>query len=416
MGRLSIDPANVAPMLVTTRATTQMRRVQSANPSTDRPSTQEREIGNHQIVGTTFDSPDVGVSVEAHLVNANILALLWNRNPATTFTDVSALDQFIQTDVDLMLVQRNVARTAWLNTIYFRQAGVASYRIAASVDGNATETIELQTNNKTGFERQVLTDHVIATSAAQTVFDLSDVPVALARGLAAGKFLISAAKSKPNEPQTYLLEGAGLDIVSVADNLGTWEVTLSAEAAADIEIGDLLFFSYQTDTAPVDDTYQSPDTTSPPAIRGYYHIPVTFTVGVTDLIVRGVQSIEATADFGIEQEVGMGSQAIGFFRQSPPNLSGNFVVFAENRDVEKFLIAGTTTSTDTDYPIEAYRDDIEIKLEFKHPETGVVLRTDNLINLTISGDSKDVAVGQAVGKQFNFVGAAGADWLVTKNV
>lgn len=416
MGRLSIDPANVAPMLVTTRATTQLRRVQSANPTTDRPSTQEREIGNHQIVGTTFDTPDVGVSVEAHLVNANILALLWNRNPALTFTDVSLLDSLTQTDVDLMLVQRNVARSAWLNTIYFRQAGVASYRMAASVDGNATETIELQTNNKTGFERHVVTDHVIATGAAQTVFDLTDVPVALTRGQAAGNFLISAAKSKPSEPQTYLLEGAGLDIVNVADNAGTWEVTLSAEAAADIEVGDLLFFSYQSDTDPADDTYQTPDTTSPAAIRGYYHIPVTFSVGAADLVVRGVQSIEATADFGIEQEVGMGSQAIGYFRQSPPGLSGNFVVFAENRDVEKFLIAGVTDSTDTDYPLEAYRDDIEITLEFQHPETGAVLRTDHLVGLTITGDSKDVAVGQAVGKQFNFVGAAGADWLVTKNV
>lgn len=411
MGRLSIDPANVAPMLVTTRATTQLRRVQSANPSVDRPSTQEREIGNHQLVGTTFDIPNVGVAVEAHLVNARILAQIINRDPTATFAERSILDDLAQSDVDLMLVQRNTARTTYLSSIYYRQCGIASYRLAASTNGNATETIQLQTNNKTGFERNVVTDHLVATGVAQTAWVVSETPEPLARGANAGKSFISVQKAQPNAPAVYLQEGAGLDFTVAGD-----AVTLSAAAAADIVIGTQMMFAYQTDAAAVGDTFQSPDTTSPPAIRGYYHIPVTLTVSATDLIVRGVQSIEMTVDFGISQEVGMGSQEIGFFRTTPPNLSGNFVVFAENRDVEKFLIAGTTTSLDTDYPIEAYRDDIEIKLQFKHPNTGVVLRTDRIINLTVSGESQDVAVGQAVGKQFNVVGAESADWLVTKNV
>jgi hypothetical protein len=411
MPRLSQNPANLAPFINTPAASTQARRVQSANTTVDRPSTQEREIGNESVVGTSFDTPDVSVNVEANLVNGRLLGIIANRDPDNTWTDLSVLDLVGQNDVDLMMVQRNSARDAWLQTVYVKQAGIGTYRIAASTDASSTETFELASTNKTAFERFVQVDNLVATSAAQTAFVLTADPVELTRGSVAGNSLISAAFAQPNESSTYLVEDVDYSVA------GSTVTLLNADYIAEVVSGTQFLFAYQLPgSTPGGDSYQAKDLISPAAIRGYYHVPVSITVSGTTIQTTGVQSIEATANFGIEQEVGMGSQAIGYFRAEPAEVTGNFTVFAERYTLEKLMIAGVTNSSDTDYPIDAYRDDIIITLQFKDPETGTTLRTDVLSGLTITGDGKDVAVGQAVGKTFNFTASTGFNWLTTKHV
>lgn len=411
MGRLSQNPANLAPFINTPAASTQARRVQSANTTVDRPSTVEREIGNESVVGTTFDVPDVGVSVEANLVNGRLLAIIANRDPDNTFTKLSAMDMLGQNDIDLMMVQRNSARDAWLQTIYVKQAGIGSYRMAASTDASATETFELQATNKTAFERFVQVDNLVASATSQANFTLTGDPVELTRGAAAGNSLISAAFAQPNEASTYMVEDVDYTVA------GSTVTLTNTDYIAEVVSGTQFLFAYQLPgTTPTGDSYQPKDLISPAAIRGYYHVPVSITVSGTTVQTTGVQSVEATINFGIDQEVGMGSQAIGYFRAEPAEVTGNFTVFAERYTLEKLMIAGTTNSSDTDYPIDAYRDDIIITLQFKDPETGSTLRTDVLSGVTITGDGKDVAVGQAVGKTFNFSASTGFDWLVTKHV
>jgi hypothetical protein len=411
MPRLSQNPANLAPFINTPAASTQARRVQSANTTVDRPSTQEREIGNESIVGTTFDVPDVSVAVEANLVNGRLLAIVANRDPDNTFSNLSVLDMLGQQDIDLMMVQRNTQRDAWLQTVYVAQAGIGSYRLAAATDASSTETLELTATNKTAFERFVQVDNLIAMSAAQTTYTLTADPVELTRGLKTGNSLISAAFAQPAESSTYMVEGVDYSVA------GTTVTLLNAEYIAEVVSGTQFLFAYQLPGAtPGGTSYQAKDLISPAAIRGYYHVPVTITVSGTQMQTTGVQNIEATVNFGIESEVGMGSQAIGYFRAEPAEVTGNFTIFAERYALEKLLIAGTTGSSDTDYPIDAYRDDIIITLQFKDPETGAVQRTDMLSGLTITGDGKDVAVGQAVGKNFNFTAAANFNWYTTKHV
>lgn len=410
MPRLSQNPANLAPFINTPADSTQARRVQSANTTVDRPSTQEREIGNESVVGTSFDTPDVSVAVEANLVNGRLLAIVANRSPDATFASVSILDMLGQQDIDLMMVQRNTARDAWLQTVYVKQAGIGSYRLAASVDASSTETLELTSTNKTGFERFVQVDNLIAMSASQTSYSLTANPVELTRGSVAGNSLISAAFAQPSQSSTYMVEGVDYSVT------GSTVTLLNAEHIAQVVSGTQFLFAYQLPgSTPGGTSYQAKDLISPAAIRGYYHVPVTITVSGTQMVTTGVQNIEATINFGVESEVGMGSQAIGYFRAEPAEVTGNFTIFAERYALEKLMIAGTTGSSDTDYPIDAYRDDIIITLQFKDPETGIVQRTDMLSGLTITGDGKDVAVGQAVGKNFNFSAAANFNWYMTKH-
>lgn len=411
MSRLSQNPANLAPFINTPAASTQARRVQSANTTVDRPSTQEREIGNESVVGTSFDAPDVSVSVEANLVNGRILAIIANRSPSATFSNLSLLSMLGQSDIDLMMMQRNTSRDAWLQTVYIKQAGIGTYRMAASTDASATESFDLSATNKTAFERFVQVDNLLASTAGQTAFTLTGNPVELTRGAAAGNSLISAAFAQPNEASTYMTEGIDYSVATSTVTL------LNADHIALVVSGTQFLFAYQKPGAtPGGTSYQAKDLISPAAIRGYYHIPVSITVSGTTMVTTGVQSVEATVNFGIDQEVGMGSQAIGFMRAEPAEVTGNFTIFEERYAAEKLMIAGETGSANTDYPIDAYRDDIIITLQFKDPETGSVLRTDVLSGLTIIGDGKDVAVGSAVGKNFNFSAATGFDWLVSKNV
>jgi hypothetical protein len=410
MARLSQDPAHLAPFIVTPFDATQARRVQTANITSDRPSQEEREIGNESLVGRTFDPPEITLNVEANLVNARLLSIFANRDPDDTFSDVTVQDLLGNADVDLMMVQRNTARTAWLQSVYVRQASVGSYAINASTDASATETFELAADNKTAFERFVQVDNLTASGSADDEYTLTQTPVALTRGQYAGKKLISAAMAQPDGPSTYLLED---DDFTVS---GTTVTITNADILAEIVSGTQFSFAYQRSGGTTPDPFQAKDTISPAAIRGYYHIPVTITASGTGMNVRGMQSIEATMNFQQEKEVGMGNQAVGAFRVTPAEVTGNFVVFSENYTLEELMIAGETGSTDTDYPIEAYRNDLIIKIEFKHPATGTVLRTDVLSGCTIVGDGRDVSVGQAVGKQFNFAASDDFGWYVTKNV
>lgn len=410
MPRLSQNPADLAPFIITPLNEVQARRVQTKNVTGDRPSQEEREIGNEALVGRTFDPPEVALNVEANLVNARLISLFANRNPDATFTAVTVQDLLGNADVDLMMVQRNAARTAWLQSVYVRQASIGSYSISASTDASATETFELAADNKTAFERVVVVDNLTAAAPNQTAYTLTQTPVVLTRGQKAGDFLISAAMAQVNSASTYLLE---TDDYTVS---GTTVTLVNADIIALVASGTQFAFAYQRSGGTAGDPFQAKDTISPAAIRGYYHIPVTITASGSNMSVRGMQSIEATMNFQQEKEVGMGNQAVGAFRVTPAEVTGNFVVFSENYALEELMISGELNPSDTDFPIEAYRNDIIVKIEFKHPTTGAVLRTDLLSGLTIAGDGRDVSVGQAVGKQFNFAAADNFGWYVTKNV
>jgi hypothetical protein len=333
-----------------------------------------------------------------------------NRDPAATFTNIQVQDMLGNADVDVMMQQRNTARTAWLQSIYVRQATISSYSISAATDSSATETFELTSDNKTAFERFVQVDNLVAMTAGQTGYTLTQTAVDLTRGQMSGLSLISAAMAQPNASSVYLLEDTDF-------TAGGTTVTLTdAGIIAQVVSGTQFAFAYQRDGGTTPDPFTAKDTVSPAAVRGYYFIPVTITANNNGVSVRGVQNVEAQINFNAQREVGMGSQAVGAFRETPAEVTGNFTVFAEEDTLEHLMIAGEINSANTDYPLDAFRNDIVLKLDFKHPDTKVILRTDTLSGLTIVGDSKDVSVGGAVGKQYNFAASTGFTWYVTKSV
>ena len=407
--RFSQDPADLAPIIHTPLAGVQARRVQSVNSNGERPATDEREVGNESIVGTTFDTPNVTADVEANLVNSKLLNIVANRPSGSTYTDSSLLSMLGNQDIDLQMRQRNTARDTWLQDVYIKQATVASYRLAASTNASATETFNLTANNKTAFERYVAVDHLTAVSTSQTAFTLTGTPIALTKGVAAGNELISVAWATESGSSTYLTEGSDYSVA------GT-QVTISSSAAADIAIGDHIMFAYQlSGSAPGTalDSFDLKDGGSPAAIRGYYHIPVTIIASGTSYVPTGVQSIDATVNFQPQQEVGMGSQAVASSRQTPAEVTGTFTILSQRYNVEKLMQTGDASSSVTDYPIDGWRDDIRFKVDFKDPATGSILRTDVLSGCTITTDGKEVRVGQATGKQYGFRGSRGFDWLTS---
>lgn len=413
MTRLSQDPASLLPIVHTPGASGAARRVQSNNTSGDRPATDERELGNESIVGTTFDTPNVTVDVEANLVNAKLLSQFANIPSGSTYTNESLQDMLGSQDVDLEMRQRNDARTSFIQAVYVKQAAVASYRLAASTNASSTETFNLTSTNKTAFERFVQVDHLTAVSSSQTAFTLTSTPVALTKGVASGNNAITVAYAVDSGSSTYLLEGQDYSITGTA-------LTISSSAASGIAIGTDLMVAYQrsgSTPATWDDAFDAKDTLSPAAVRGYYFVPVTITANGNDRVTRGVQSIEATMNFQPTAEVGMGSQAIAAGRTTPAEVTGTITIFSQDFTEEKLMQAGTTSpaATSTDYPIDGWRDDIIFTIQHKDPETLTVLRTDVLSGCTITNDGKDVRVGQQVGKQYQFRASSGFAWLVSKH-
>lgn len=413
MGRLSQDPANLAPFIVTPAASTQARRVQSANTNAQRPNTVEKEIGNETVVGISFDSPDVTLPIDANLVNARLISLFANFNPSHTWSNKTVQDMLGNADVDVLMMQRNTARTAWLQSVYVRQATVGSYRIQAATNASATETFDMTADNKTAFERFVQVDNQTAAGANQATYTLSNTAIPLTRGQGSGNYLVSAQMAQPSGSTTYLLENDDYVVTSGGTIVSITNQTILTQIAN----GTQFAWSYQRTGGTTPDPFQAKDTVSPAAIRGYYHIPVTITANAPNgMQVRGMQSIDATMNFNAQSEEGMGSQKVGSWRQTPADVTGNFTVFAEDFDLEKIMIGGSTATTDTDFPIDAFRNDIAIKLEFKHPDTHQVLRTDVLSGVTITGDVKDVAVNSQVGKQYTFTNSQNFTWYITKHV
>ena len=409
MPRLSQDPAHLAPFIVTPLASTQARRVQTANTSANRPSTSIREVGNDTFVGIAFDPTDTTISVEANLVNARLLSLFANYTPGHLWNDKSLQDMIGYADVDLLMMQRNTAKNAWLQSVYVRQAAVNSYRLAASTTDSATETFDLSASNKTAFEKFVQVDNLVAPSTGHPGYTLTATPITLMRGQLSGNQLISAAFSQPSGATTYMLETTDYTVTGTAVSISNTTIT------AQIVAGTQFLFAYQK-TTPGGDPFQAKDTTSPAAIRGYYHIPITITANSPNgMVAKGVQNIEATMSFNANEEFGMGSQEVGQYRDVPAEVAGNITIFSQNYDAEKLMIGGDAVNPiNSDFPIEAFRNDIAFKIEFKHPDTRAVLRVDVLSGLTIVGEGKDVAVGQQVGKQYNIQSAANFTWYVSK--
>lgn len=415
MTRLSQDPASLLPIIHVPGRSLAARRAQGVNTTGDRPATDERELGNETLVGTTFDTPAVTLDLEANLVNANLVALVSNRASGSTWTDDSLQDMLGNQDIDVEMRQRNDARTSFVAAVYVKQAAIASYRLAASTNASATETFNTTTNNKTAFERYIQVDQLTAASSSQTIFDLTAVPIALTKGVVSGNLGISVAYAELSGSSTYLLEGQDYSIDAAG---GTRKLRVSSSAAAGIAVGTRVMVAYQrsgSTPAAWDDLFDDKDLISPAAIRGYYHIPVTITANNVDRLTRGVQSIEATMNFQPTQEVGMGNQAIAAGRTTPAEVTGTITIFSQDWTEEKLMQTGTLSPTNTDFPIDGWRDDLEFKVEFKDPETGTVLRTDVLSGCTITNDGKDVRVGTQVGKQYTFRGSAGFLWLNSKN-
>lgn len=412
MTRLSQDPAHLAPIIHVPGFGIQARRVQSVNASGERPSTDEREVGNESIVGTTFDTPNVTLDVEANLVNGKLLALVSNRASGSTWTNLAMADLIGSQDIDLQMRQRNTARTAWLQDVYVKQGAIASYRLAASTNASATETFNLTTTNKTAFERFVQVDHLTATSEDQSVFTITGTPIALTKGVNSGNQLLSVAYAQPNGSSTYLSEGEDYSVT------GTTVTLSSSHAGAMVSGSTQIMFAYQLSGSTPGtalDSFATKDTVSPAAIRGYFHIPVTITANGVDKVPRGVQSIDATINFAPTREVGMGNDVIASSRQTPAEVTGSITILSENYDTERLMQTGQLAPTSTDFPIDGWRDDLRFKLEFKDPKTGTVLRTDVLSGCTITNDGKEVRVGQAVGKTYAFRASAGFNWLNSKN-
>jgi hypothetical protein len=364
-------------------------------------------------VGISFDSPDVTLPIEANLVNARLISIFANFDPSHTWNNKTVGAMLGNADVDVLMMQRNTAMTAWLQSVYVRQASVGSYRIQASTDASATETFELTADNKTAFERFVQVDNQTAAGTGQYTYTLSNTSIPLTRGSVSGNWLASAQMAQPSGSSTYLLENTDYVVVTG----GTVVSITNQEIIAQIAVGTQFAWSYQRAGGTTPDPFTAKDTTSPAAIRGYYHIPVTITANAPNgMAVPGMQSVDATINFNAQREEGMGSQKVGSWRQTPAEITGNFTLFSENFSLEKLMIAGTTSSADTDYPIDAFRNDIAIKLEFKHPDTHQVLRIDVISGVTITGDVKDVAVGQQVGKQYSFTNSLDTNWYVSKLV
>lgn len=411
MSRLSQDPAALLPIIHVPGRSLAARRAQGVNTTGDRPATDERELGNETIVGTTFDTPAVTLDLEANLVNANLLALVSNRASGSTWTDDSLQDMLGNQDIDVEMRQRNDARTSFVQTVYVKQAAIASYRLAASTNASATETFNTTTNNKTAFERFVQVDHIQTSGSAQTAYTLTATPIALTKGVASGNNLISLAYSAESGSSTYLLEGPDFSVTGTA-------LTISSSAAAGIASGSYVMASYQRSGSTPGtalNIYDDKDLISPAAIRGYWHIPVTITANNVDKLTRGVQSIEATMNFAPTQEVGMGSQAIAAGRTTPAEVTGTITIFSQDWAEEKLMQTGALSPSNTDFPIDGWREDIEFKIELKDPATGTVLRTDVLSGCTITNDGKDVRVGTQVGKTYQWRGSAGFTWLNSKN-
>ncbi len=381
--RPRIHSRDLQPQIAAPKGIFAAARVQRFEWPATYPTTSVDELGRVLHVGTTTETPQVSVTIEAFDVSHDIFAYMTGSTPNTFPVSGASVTEFKSVDVIGQI--RDTTTKNIVNAIYVKRGIVSAFDATFGVRANSTETYTVSANSKKQLKNPVYYDSGTLSTSSGSI-TLSQTPVYLTR---TSGYTLDAYRVGTNGTQGYLDEGTDYTVTGTAVNFNGTNTTA----------GDVVWVTYSSATA---GTFRALDDVAPAAIQGKY-VPVTISVNN----IPRVQSATLRAQFPTEEILEMGGlgKPVGY-ELGIPEVTGEIQVLKTDNDLLAILEGVSINTIETD--LEFARTDLPLKIELKDPRNpSRIVKTYYVPSLTWTQQSDTNQVNQSINSTFSFQSTTG---------
>jgi hypothetical protein len=388
--RARVHSRDLQPQLATPKGLLSVARVQRFEWPAQFPTTVIDELGRKLHVGTTKETPQVTVTLEAFDVTHNTFAYMTGHTGATF--PVSGESVTNLKNVDVIGQIRDASTQKIVNALYVKRGIVTAMDASFGVRANSTVTYTVSANSKKEFRQPVFyqTDTTISGGAKMV---LANTPSYLTR---TSGYIIDAYRTSLTGATNYLDEGTDFTVAGA---------TVTFLDAGNVSSGsanslDTVWVTY---TSPVTTTtFAALDDISPAAVQGKY-VPLSISVNN----IPRVQSATIRAAFEAEEILEMGGlgKPVGY-EIGVPSVTGDISVLKTDNDLLAILegVPNTTVENDMEYS----REDLSLKIQLKDPRNpSRTVLTYYVPSITITAEGDDDTVNQSMNETFSWESTTG---------
>jgi hypothetical protein len=381
--RARIHSRDLQPRIATPKGLFSAPRVQRFDWPMDLPTTPIDELGRKLHVGTSTETPQVTVTVEAFDVTHAYEAYLTGYTPGTF--PVSGASVADLKNADVIGAIRDQSTQLVVNTLYVKRATVTGIDYSFGVRDNSTATYTFSSNSKKEL-RQPVTYQIFTGVASGLGGTLSGTPSYLTR---TSGYILDAYRTGADGSTSYLDEGTDFTVTGTAISfIGT-----------NIGSNDTVWVTF---SSPASQSFEPYDNHSPAAVQGKY-VPVAISVNN----IPRVQSATIRVAFATEEILEMGAlgKPVGY-EVGVPDVTGEITVLKTDNDLLNILEGTALTTVEND--LEFAKTTLSMKIEMKNPANpGQVLKTYYIPSFTVTNESDTNQVNQSVNETFSWQSTTG---------
>lgn len=383
--RARVHSRDLQPQLATPKGLLAAARVQRFDWPAQYPTTNIDELGRKLHVGTTTETPQVTVSIEAFDVTHNTIAYMTGYTGSTF--PASGVSVTELKNVDVIGQIRDGSTKNIVNALYVKRGIVTAMDATFGVRANSSVTYTISSNSKKEFRQPVFYESFTLTAASGS-FALAQTPTYLTR---TSGYIIDAYRTSTAGITNYIDEGIDF---SVTGN------SVSFLGTTNVSANDTVWVTY---CAPSTTTvFEALDDTSPAAIQGKY-VPLTISVNN----IPRVQSATIRAAFAAEEILEMGGlgKPVGY-EIGVPDVTGDISVLKTDNDLLAILegVPNTTVEQDMEFALNT----LSLKINLKDPRNpSRTVLTYYVPSITITAEGDDSTVNQSMNETFTWQSTTG---------
>ncbi len=356
-------------------------RIQRFSMDTDVPVTNVDELGSRQHAGTVTDQPNITLTFSAFDVSIKIFSVL-------TGTDAAAypgagVDIENLSEIDAILYVKDASVEDYVKSAHARRLQIRDFTYSYSVTGESTEDYTGVGSEKRWFKNDVVVDKI---ETGTTSFTLTETPIQLSNG---------------NYCLSVILDGEYLEEVASGPATGEYSVAGTTVTTADSRVAQFIGV-YHADPAGTAWSDVSDDAI-PAAVRGQ---DVKITILAND--IPRVQSVTINGTLNSTPVREMGNRVVVGYQSQVPTVEGSITVLDTDTELIDLFLNQSISSGATEFELTSACAVSGLALEVTLYDpcdtsvSGVALKTVQVPNLRITGDSYTINVNENAQQVFNW--------------
>jgi hypothetical protein len=387
--RARVHSRDLQPQLATPKGLLSVARVQRFDWPAQFPTTAVDELGRKLHVGTTQETPQVTVTVEAFDTTHNTFAHMTGYTGATFPVSGASVTEL--KNIDVIGQIRDASTLNIVNALYVKRGTVTSMDMTFGVRANSTVSYTISANSKKEFRQPVYYDKLTVTATGLGIA-LTQTPTYLPR---TSGYTIDAYRTGTDGTTQYLDES----LVAYQGDYNVNGGTITFRGT-NVQANDTVWVTY---CAPVTTKkFEALDDISPAAVQGKY-VPVSISVNN----IPRVQSASIRVAFEAEEILEMGGlgRPVGY-EVGVPQVTGDISVLKTDNDLLAILedVANSTVENDLEYA----KTTLPLKIQLKDPrDTSKTVLTYYVPSITITAEGDDDTVNQSMNETFSWESTTG---------